>query len=184
MQETSQQVGTSIAVVVQESGPESWLLWNTLGVMAVAGSHAELGRWVLASLADVKVPRVDRAARPGGGQVVRGIAQLLDKIAPELPDELEERTAVHVVVYLDALGDEDKAHVVVWAPKGPPRTARGAEALGKLLAALEADKGQPRVPPGAPPDPAGALVGRGFELAGQLAQDFARDFSEGDTPGR
>lgn len=174
--ETNMQVGTSIAIVVQDGGEGSWLVWNALGVLCVANSPAELGRWVLDALGDAKVPRVDRAARPGGGRVVQGISQILDQVDAQAGTDTGDLSAVHLVVYLAAAAETPDA--VVFPAKGPPRSARGAVKLGEVLAKLAVDEAQPRVAPGPPPDPAGDLMGRGFEIAGKLLGDYFREGGE------
>jgi hypothetical protein len=150
----------TVEVVIMATDGGAFLLFDARGTNYVAASDEELARWMLRIATDPDTPQVPFGSPSEGAwtKAAQRILAALDTRAPEPAND--ELVGVHVVVQCQ----DEPWCVVVWPPKGPPRTALSPDKLGTVLAELASDPSQPRVRPGAPPDAGADMLERGSSL--------------------
>lgn len=137
-------------VVVQPDEGATSILFDHAGSAYVAADPSMLGRWALDLARDVRTPSVE--FNKGGRWLELG-KRLLESagVPSEAPDA--DLVAVHLLVQVTLDDEGDIVTAAVYPPAGRLRVATDVEKLGQVLDALARDEAQPRVPPGAPPNP-------------------------------
>lgn len=150
----------TVEVVLMASDGGAFLLFDSRGTNYIAATAEELGRWMLRIASDPDTPQVPFGS-PTDGAWTKAAQRILAALDPKRDEPAsDELVGVHVVVQCQS----EPWCVVVWPPKGAPRTALSPEKLGEVLAALASDPTQPRVRPGAPPDAGADILERGSSL--------------------
>lgn len=148
-------------VVVASDG--CFLLWDARGMNYVALDDESIARWVVELAEDEETPTVEFGA-PKGGAWMQTATKIVNTLAKR-EGATEDAVGVHIVVQWQ----REPWSAVVWAPRGGPRATLSPAKLGEVLRELALDKGQPRVPAGAPPDPGQHIVeGIGDAISGWL----------------